>query len=84
MSVVHWSDRPLTCGQGVDRCSRWPLEVSVAADFLLQHVTEAIRRQVADRLDGLLWESETDGGEASETESETRGIRPASGWCLCW
>jgi integrase len=28
-----------------------------------QHVTEAIRRQVADRLDGLLWESETDGGE---------------------
>jgi len=28
-----------------------------------QHVTEAIRRQVADRLDGLLWESETDGGK---------------------
>ena len=27
-----------------------------------QHVTEAIRRQVADRLDGLLWEPETDGG----------------------
>jgi integrase len=28
-----------------------------------QQVTEAIRRQVADRLDGLLWESETNGGE---------------------
>ena len=46
---------------------------STAMAARYQHVTDPIRHEVADRVDGLLWASDGRAADTTETKTETTG-----------